>query len=118
VAIKTALPMVQEEQSDGAAFDGDPCRRRDACCRLLKEIGNDGGWVYRIPRFGVARRTIATKEVTAKFVLVLRSPMKRRLPKFEFYFCSTRCLREFLNASLDALENKIIREFSPKSSKK
>jgi hypothetical protein len=43
VAIKTALPMVQEEQSDGAAFDGDPCRRCDACCRLIKEIGNDGG---------------------------------------------------------------------------
>ena len=27
--------------------------------------------------------------------------------QFEFYFCSTRCLRDFLNACIDQLENKI-----------
>lgn len=29
--------------------------------------------------------------------------------QFEFYFCSTSCLREFLNASVDALEAKIVK---------
>ena len=30
--------------------------------------------------------------------------------QFEFYFCSTTCLRAFLNAAVDELENRIRRE--------
>lgn len=33
--------------------------------------------------------------------------------QFEFYFCSTGCLREFLHASVDALEAKIAKARMP-----
>ena len=53
------------------------------------------------------------REICARVPLADDTPAGQ----FEFYFCSTRCLREFLNASVDALEEKIIREL-PRNSKK
>ena len=45
-----------------------------------------------------------------------RVPLAEDTPdgQFEFYFCSTRCLRDFLNACVDKLDLRIRKEKKPK----
>lgn len=43
------------------------------------------------------------REICARVPLADDTPAGQ----FEFYFCSTRCLREFLNACVDELETKV-----------
>ena len=60
------------------------------------------------------RGTGRDREVYARVALAEDTPAGQ----FEFYFCSTRCLREFLDSWVDALEAKIAKQLPPKNSKK
>jgi hypothetical protein len=84
-----------------------------ARCRLLIGRRNRQRWRMSVSDSSIWCGTPhdsdegSNREICARVALADETPAGQ----FEFYCCSTRCLREFLNASVDALENKIIREF-------